>query len=63
MLDHCTYDKIKLLHELSKLTWFVEKHGKRDAQAAGDSACFDMFEELAIDLQKHVEKLEKTLCK
>jgi hypothetical protein len=62
MLDNCTYNKIKLLHELSCVAWFVEKHALQDAQAAGDAACIQMLQDLEKDIRNHIERLRQTLC-
>lgn len=61
MLDHCTYDRIKLLHELSRLLWFIEKHGKPNAKEEGDQQLFDNLEKLAQDLEKNVAQLKDDL--
>ena len=61
MLDHCTYDKVKLLHEISSIIWFIEKHAKQDAKSANDIVCHDLFEKLAQDLEKYVVKLREML--
>ena len=62
MLDNVSYDKIKLLHELSCMIWFLEKHALKDAQAAGDTECYDLFVMLNKDLQKHIEKIRGSVC-
>lgn len=59
MLDHCTYDKIKLLHEISSIIWFIEKHGKEDAQHAKEHACHELLERLKQDLEKYIDELYK----
>lgn len=61
MLDHCTYDKVKLLHEISKIVWFIEKHAKQDAKNANDMECHDLFEKLAQDLEKYITQLQAML--
>ncbi len=63
MLDHCTYDKIKLLHELSSLLWFIEKYAKGDAKNANDTKCNEALDKLAQDLGKHIDQLNAILCK
>ena len=62
MLDNCSYNKAKLIHELSKIAWFIEKHAHNDAQLAGDAACQDALRSLQKDLTKHLEKLQKNMC-
>ena len=61
MLKHCTYDKIKLLNELSSMLWFIEKHAKQDAKDAGDISCHELLEKLAHDLNTHIDALHKSL--
>lgn len=61
MLDHCTYDKIKLLHEISSLVWFIEHHAKGDAKTAKDVACQELLDKLAQDLEKYIVKLREML--
>ena len=61
MLDHCMYDKVKLLHELSKIVWFIEKHAKQNAKNANDMKCHDTFEKLAQDLEKYINQLQAML--
>lgn len=61
MLSHCTYDKVKIIYELSKMLWFIEKHAKQDAKNEQDSTCYDNFEKLAQDLEKHIAQFKKDL--
>lgn len=62
MLEPCTYDKIKLLHELCSIVRFIEKHAKNDAKNSGQLECYELFEKLAQDLEKHIEHLEHLTC-
>ena len=57
MLDNSHYNKIKLMHDLSGLLWFIKKHAHEDAQKAQDKACADFLKQLEADLNKHVEQL------
>ena len=61
MLDHCTYDKVKLLHDLSKTVWFIEKHAKQNAKNANDVKCHDLFEKLAQDIEKYIDSIQEML--
>jgi len=61
MLDNCNYDKIKVLHELSCVAWFLEKHGLQDAKSVGDEQCCKVFENLKKDLEKHICELNEGL--
>lgn len=63
ILDNSTYNKIKLLYKLSELQWFIEKHALADAAAAGDQICAESFLALQKDLQKHIEKLQQSVCR
>lgn len=58
MLDDCKYNKIKLLHELSCIAWFLDKCGMQDAEKCGDSECAKTFKALRSDLEKHITALE-----
>ncbi len=62
MLDNGTYNKVKLVHELSALAWFIEKHALKDAENAGDQACVAALTNLHRDLCAHLERLQNTVC-
>ncbi len=62
MLDNATYNKVKLIHNLSKMIWFIDKHGLIDASNAGDKECAETFAMLKKDLEKYLEKLQKSVC-
>lgn len=61
MLQNCEYDKIKILHQLSSILWFIEHHAKSDAKNAGDKECQDVLDKLAKDLQGHIKQLSESL--
>lgn len=61
MLNHCEYDKIKLIHELSSLMWFIEKHAKDDAQQANDDVCYKILQELSQSLEAYIDKLRECI--
>ena len=63
MLNDCKYNKVKLLHELSSMAWFVEKCCIKDAQVAGDAGCIELMKMLQNDLNKYVKILEDTVKK
>jgi hypothetical protein len=63
MFNNCHYNKIKILHRLSCLSWFIEKHATQDAKNENHAECAKAFEELKKDLTKHLEKIDKLLCK
>ena len=62
MLDNSTYNKVKMLCQLSELCWFIEKHAMHDAQQAGDKECLQAMEAIKRDLEKHIEALQKSMC-
>jgi hypothetical protein len=61
MLDNCTYDKIKLLHEISSIIWFIEKHALNDAKVSGDASFMQLLQDVDEDLQRHLERLRQTV--
>jgi len=61
MFNDCTYNKVKLLHELSSLSWFIQKHAHDDARAVKDSVFSDLLKSLDADLQKNIVSLKKNL--
>ncbi len=63
MLQDAIYDKVKLLHGLSCLSWFVEKHARDNAKKAGDSELSALLESLQADLDKSIDKLQANVCK
>jgi len=61
MLDDCFYNQIKLLHDLSCIRWFIEKHAKKDALRADDNKCHTLLEKLEKDLKNYVIELKETI--
>jgi len=61
MLSDCNYNKVRLLHDLSRIVWYLEKHAKEDANKAGHELCKAMCDELMEDLEKHIEKLRQAI--
>ncbi|MFA5075248.1 MAG: hypothetical protein WC436_04050 [Candidatus Babeliales bacterium] len=57
MLSNCRYNKVKVLHDMSKLLWFIEKHGIGDARQGDDSNCMKVLADLKRDLEKHIKSL------
>ena len=62
MLDNSTYNKVKLIYKLSRMIWFIDKHGLLDANNSGDKECLDNLVALKKDLEKHLEKLQISVC-
>lgn len=61
MLKDCNYNKAKLLHYLSKLLSFIQRHAKEDAKKDGHKECAVMYEELEADLEKHINNLKEAV--
>lgn len=63
MLNNAHYNKIKILHLLSKAMWFIDKCAKTEAEEAGHTECLKEYEELEKILNKQIDILHKSLCK
>ena len=61
MLDNCDYNKVRLLHDLSRIVWHLNKHAKEDAKKAGHEECHKICVELEKDLEKHISTLTKAV--
>ena len=61
MLSHCNYNKVRLLHDLSRMIWYLEKHAKEDAKSSGHELCHAMCEEPQKDLEKHLDKVRQAV--
>ena len=57
MLSHCNYSKTKLIHNLSRIIWYLKNHAKKDAEDDGHVLCGKEYEELEKSLEMHLEKL------
>ncbi len=57
MLSDCNYDKVKLIHHLSKIVGFIDRHAVGDAERGGHPLCAEEYKELREDLEKHIGKL------
>lgn len=62
MLDNCKYNKVKILHEISSLIWFLEKHAISDAQQNHDN-CEETLKKLKADLEKYIMPLSNDIQK
>mgnify|MGYP000465742675 CR=1 FL=1 len=59
MLDNAKYNKVKILHDLSGLCWFIEKHALADAQKSNDTECISLLENLKKELEKQIDLFQK----
>jgi hypothetical protein len=62
MLDNCTYNKAKIVHELSSLCWFLETHAISDAQKANDEPLEKQLLAIHKDLEQHLKNLDYSFC-
>jgi hypothetical protein len=62
MLDNCTYNRAKVMHELSKICWFIEKHALADAQKAGKNEDLEFLKKLSNDLSKYINTMDDCVC-
>jgi len=63
MLTNGRYDKVKILHEMSSLLWFIKEHAIKESAKQGHEHCLTYYKELEKDLEKHVKILEEMLLK
>lgn len=63
MLNNCQYNIVKLVHELSRIVWFIEKHALKDAREASDQKMVDVLQKIAQETRMHIAILRNNLCK
>lgn len=61
MLQDYSYDKVKLLHELSRIGNFVKKHALPKAKRKKMPQSVELYSELLKDVNKNVGRLSKAL--
>lgn len=59
MLSNCNYNKTKLVHELSKIIGFIDRHGIEDAKKENDRGCAEELKGLKNNLENHLKNLSK----
>ena len=57
MLNDCNYNKVRLMHDMSRIVWYLKKHAKNDSNVHGHVLCHALCEDIEKDLEKHIEKL------
>ena len=62
-LKNCCYDKVKLLHSLSCITWFIEKHAQVDANNENNKEFLDLLKRLQNSIDPYITELHTLLCK
>jgi hypothetical protein len=63
MLDNCTYNTVKLMHDLSGLAWYLKHFCQKDVKACRSKECQKLFMQIQKDLEKNIALLEKSLKK
>ena len=56
------YDKIKIMHELSCLAWFIEQHALQDAQKASDDTFKQYLQKLHSELSRNLAELKEQIA-
>ncbi|MFQ5621038.1 MAG: hypothetical protein ACE5FT_04300 [Candidatus Nanoarchaeia archaeon] len=62
-MDDCTYNHIKLLHQLSLVDAFLVRHCHEDAESKKHKGCCKALGALQKDVRKHMKTLQKGLTK
>ena len=61
MLSNNKYNKNKILHDLSCLCWFIDKHAIDEARKSNDQELVRNLEKLKQDLDKQIEIFDTTV--
>ncbi len=61
MLSDCNYDKVRLLHDLSRAAHFIKMHAINAAKKENHPLCAKMFEEILKNLDKDMDKLRAAI--
>ena len=59
MLDNCCYDCIKVLHDLSRVAWFLKTYCEKDVASCSHRECKDKVAEVKKDLDALIDKVKK----
>lgn len=60
-MDNCTYDKIRILHDLSRTVWFINQHAHKDIPST--DPCHEIIHNLKKDLEAYITALKVKTCK
>jgi hypothetical protein len=60
-LENHLYDKVKILHELSRILWFIKKYAVESAK--NDKECLQLLKQIETDLSRHIDMLKQMTCK
>ncbi len=61
MLNDYCYDKVKLLHEMSRILNFVKKHALPEAKKKKMAETVQLYKTLERDLENNVENLRRAV--
>ena len=62
MLTNGTYDNIKVVYKLSKITWFIQECALPEAKRQEQTELIALYEALIKDLNSHTDKLYDMIC-
>lgn len=57
-MNNGKYNKIKLLHELCRISWFLDKYAIKESKCPD---CKKTFKVLKKDIDKHLATLEEAM--
>ncbi|MFQ5620785.1 MAG: hypothetical protein ACE5FT_03005 [Candidatus Nanoarchaeia archaeon] len=60
-MDNCSYNLVKVIHQLTQLHGFLKKHCHKDAKK--HPGCSKSMKALHNDVKKHMRQLQKDLAK
>lgn len=60
-MNDCNHSKVKLLHELNKISWYLDRFAPAHSENAGHPACTSLYSEMQQDIDKHIDKLKQAV--
>ena len=61
MLDDCCYDQIKILHDLSKIAFFLKNSCQKDVKKCNHNNCEKSLGALGKEIDALIEKVHKCM--
>lgn len=62
-MDNCSYNKIKLMHDIACADWFIEQFATKDAaKVKGHKECGRLYATVQKQLERALELLQKAQC-
>lgn len=62
MLKNSTYDELKVLCMMSKMSWFIKECAMPEAKKQNNAELIKMYEVLEKDMHRHIETFKKNMC-